>query len=390
MTLRPRSTCLAVSLVLFADAAVAASAAGPPPALVCDASTALTPIGIDTSAGSVLLSLPPLAGGEHGWVVELNAGGAEAAAYPDTWRGRQGGSVGPGPVAAAMPCGETCLQPVRWNAGVWEPLGEPLAVPGVMTAGATYDLTGSPWLVIHGKAAGEGLIKAWGYRLEGHQWKRKGSLDVTAVGDLPAVPAPQRKDGVISGTGLFAGSGPAETWVRGLPDLPAKRRGQLIALGGGGAAYLSADGVVYLSPDSGKSWRRSTWTPWGAGTTGIWRQGSDYWVDLPMGDRRGPLQLAWFDRRVPNEEKIVLTRLSPAGDWIALAEARSEIHTKNDDRLQVSHVLAPEADTWVLLSGCAGSAGGSGLVLRVFAHGALSEARFVPIRTKEAAAGKVP
>jgi hypothetical protein len=204
---------------------------------------------------------------------------------------------------------------------------------------------------------------------------------VTAVGDLQAVPSPRHKDGVLSGTGLFLASGPPEVWVQGLPDLPPARRGAVVSLTAASAAYLSADGAIYLSSDSGKSWRRSTWTPWGStGTTGIWRQGKDYWIDLPSGDRRGPLELAWFDRRTPDQESLFLTRLNPTGEWSVLAHSKSEIRTKNDDRLEVSHVLSPRSGTLVLLSGCAATAGGSGLVVRIFDKGALSEARFVPIR----------
>ncbi|MEA2692740.1 MAG: hypothetical protein QOJ16_2127 [Acidobacteriota bacterium] len=349
---------------------------------ICDATSALTPIGTDTESGRILLAVPPLAGGSQGWVVELSAAGtngATASAYPDPADGRFGGSVGPGPVVATRPCGTGCLQPIRFKAGAWEPLGEPIAAPAVITAAATYDQTGTPWLVVHGKGKEEGVVRAWAYRLEERDWKSKGNLMVTGVGDLQAVPSPQRKDGVLSGTGLFVPSGSPEVWVQGLPDLPPARRGAVMALSGSAAAYLSADGAVYLSSNSGKSWRRSTWTPWGTGTTGMWRQGKDYWIDLPIGDRRGPLELAWFDRRTPEQESIFLTRLNPAGDWTVLTQSKSEIRTKNDDRLEVSHVLSPRAGSLVLLSGCAATAGGSGLVIRTYDKGALSEARFVPI-----------
>ena len=39
------------------------------------------------------------------------------------------------------------------------------------------------------------------------------------------------------------------------------------------------------------------------------------------------------------------------------------------------------ADTWLLLTGCAATAQGSGLVLRVFDGKGVSEARFVPLHT---------
>src|SRR5436305_937435 len=124
----------------------------------------------------------------------------------------------------------------------------------------------------------------------------------TAAGSTLFSIAPA-KDGVLTGTGLFSASGPPQTWVSGLPGITAERRGQLIALTGTSVAYVSGDGVVYLSENSGKAWRRSTWTPWGATeTVGIWRQGKDYWVDFPSGDHRGSLRLVWFDRRRPAEQ----------------------------------------------------------------------------------------
>jgi hypothetical protein len=384
------ATALLLPLLLAVPPAPAARAADAPAPLLCDSGSALTPIGVDTAAGRVLLAVPPLggkvkgSGGDRGWIAELSLAGAEVPVHPDSGSAHFGGSVGPGPVVALASCGSTCLQPVRWEGGAFRPLGEPLLVPAAVTGGATYDLTGSPWVVVHGKGGKAGETTAWAYRLVGREWKRAGGLTVAAVGDLPAVPAPQRKDGIVSGTGLFAASGPAEPWARGLPDLPPARQGQVIALGGGSAAYLSADGAIYLSPDGGRRWRRSVWTPWGADTTGIWRQGKDFWVDLPVGDRRGPLQLAWFDRRQPNDEKIVLTRLSPAGEWISLAESPSEVRSKNGERLPVNQVLTPTADTWVLLSGCAATAGGSGLVLRAYEHGAMAAPRFLPFGARRA------
>ncbi len=204
---------------------------------------------------------------------------------------------------------------------------------------------------------------------------------MAAVGEPQTLPAPQRKDGILTGTGLFSASGPPEAWVSGLPSLPAARRGQLIALTGTSAAYVSGDGAVYLSDNSGKAWRRSTWTPWGAqDTVGIWRQGKDYWVDLPAGDHRASLRLAWFDHRSPAGETLILTRLGTAGEWLRLTEAPAEVKTKSDERLPVTQVLVPQEETWLLLSGCAATAEGSGLVLRVFDGKAISAAKFVTLK----------
>ncbi|HVT18690.1 MAG TPA: hypothetical protein VHQ90_21225 [Thermoanaerobaculia bacterium] len=377
-----------ISLLRAALALVAAlaSPSSPAPVPICDATTAVTLIGMDTDSGRMLFSVPAARQGGPAWVVELDGAASLARAHPDPMAGRFGGSVGPGPILAAVPCGSGCVQAIRWSDGTWEPVGDPLAVPTASTLAATYDNAGGAWLLVHAAGDQAGQVKAWGFRLEDRQWKAKGGIATAAVGQPQALPAPQRRDGVVSGTALFSASGRPSTWVTGLPDLPPNRRGQVLALTGTSAAYVSADGVVYLSADSGKGWRRSTWTPWGSDTVGMWRQGSDYGVDLPFGDHRGSLQLVWFDRRNPAEERVLLARLEQDGRWLLVAEAASEVRSKNGDRLPVSQVLVPRRDTWVLLSGCAATAGGSGLVLRVAARSEVSAPRFLPI----ALAAKAP
>jgi hypothetical protein len=355
------------------------AAAGP---AICDSSTDLTLIGMDTASGRMLFSIAPAKDGQPGWIVQLDGDAHEARAWTDDPKGRYGGSVGPGAVLAALPCGPSCLQPVRWNEGGWEPVGDSISAPAASTANPTYDQTGAPWFLLHGIGGTAGQEKAWAFRFENRQWRDRGSILVAAVGQPAALPAPQRKDGVLTGTGLFSASGQPQTWVSGLPGVKAERRGQLIALTGTSAAYVSGDGVAYLSEDSGKTWRRSTWTPWGSdGTVGLWRQGKDYWVDFPSGDHRGSLRLVWFDHQNPAEPKLVLTRLTQKGDWVRLIDAPGEVKTKNGERLPVNQILVPKGDDWILLTGCAATAQGSGLVLRVYDGKSLSEARFVPLQT---------
>lgn len=346
---------------------------------ICDSSTAVTLIGIDTTSGRMLFSVAPLDAKARPWIAELAGDGSTARAWPDPPKGLFSGSVGPGPVIAALPCGKNCLQPMRWEDESWQPVGEQLTTPTAANLSTTYDPGGTPWLLLQG-AAQDSVAKTWAYTLEGREWKSRGAMDVTGVGQPSALPAPQRKDGVLSGTGLFSSSGHPEAWVAGLPDLPAARRGEVVALTGTTAAYLSSDGVVYLSDDAGKKWRRSTWTPWGSnGVVGSWRQGGDYWVDLPFGDHQGALRLVWFDRRRPSEEHVLLTELTQTG-WVRVAETLSEVRSKNGEAMPVTQVLVPRENVWILLSGCADTASGSGLVLRVYDGKAMSAPRFVAFR----------
>jgi len=373
-----RSARLLLALCVLAPAAVCAQ--NP---TICDGSTAVTLIGIDTASGQMLFSIPALTGKDRPWIVELDATGSTAHAFSDPPQGLYSGSVGPGPVVAAVACGKDCVQPMRWDKGSWTPLGEPLTTPAATNLSPAYDADGSPWLLLQGAAAQDGLFKVWAYHLEGREWKSRGSMQVTGVGQPSALPAPQRKDGVVSGTGLFSASGPPEGWVAGLPDVPPARRGAVVAVSATNAAnvaYIASDGVVYLSEDGGKKWRRSTWTPWGsAEVVGNWRQGTDYWIDLPAGDHHGTLRMVWFDRRRPSEERVVLSELRPSGG-VNLADVPTEVKTRSGDSMPVTQVLLPKGNQWILLSGCAATADGSGLVLRSFDGKEVSAPRFVAFK----------
>lgn len=352
------------------------------PAAVCDSSTSLSLVGMDTRAGTVLLAAPPARNGGNGWLIELPAEAGEAIAWPDSPQGRYGGSVGPGPVVAARPCGPSCVQPLDFRGGTWNRLGEPLLLPSTSTVATTYDASGHPWAVAHGPGKTAGSLLAWGFRLDGTDWIDRGRLDVAGVGQPQAGPAPGSGDAVITGSGKFGAKAGVESWVRGLPSLPEARRGQLLPPLGAAAAYLSADGVLYLSADRGEKWRRSTWTPWGAGTTGMWRQGQDYSVDVPVGDPQNAWPVAWFDRRRPEREEISLSWLQPSGEGKVVATTPAVVTTKSGEKLPVTLLLLPRPDIWILLSGCAHSAEGSGLVLKVMKNGEMGAPRFVPIRVK--------
>ena len=54
--------------------------------------------------------------------------------------------------------------------------------------------------------------------------------------------------------------------------------------------------------------------------------------------------------------------------------------TKSGEHLGVTQILVPKGDDWLLLTGCAATADGSGLVLRTFDGKSLLDARFVPMQ----------
>ena len=63
-----------------------------------------------------------------------------------------------------------------------------------------------------------------------------------------------------------------------------------------------------------------------------------------------------------------------------LGRATVDVTTRNGDHLPVTQVLVPHPDAWILLSGCAATTAGPGLVLRSFDQGQLSAPRFLPLQ----------
>jgi len=384
---RLAAAALAVAATL---GAAGAAAEGRPaaPAFACDRDSTLTVFALDTASGTALLAAPPARPGEPPWWVELSAGGERATYHPAGGERPFAGSIGPGPVFAVRRCGEGCLQPVRREDGGWRPLGGPIAGDGA-TVHATYDRSGAPWVVLH-RAAGEGAVEARAFRLAaGGSWQDRGARRAVGAGTVAAVPDPSSPEGVLSGSARFTAGGPPETWVAGLPALPPERRGELLPGGVAGgvpaavaavaAVYLDAGGRFYLSEDAGKSWRRSEWTPWGETRARLWQPGRDYAVDLPAGDRRPPLAVAWFDRRDPEAARLHLTAWSPGAGWSATAALPPTITTLDGAVLAYDHLLRPAPGAWLLVTGCVHTTAGSGLALRTAGPEGLSKPRFVPL-----------
>ncbi len=378
---------VAVAALLLAGAAGARTAAA---GFACDQRTSLVAVGVNTAAGSLLLRA---AGGptRGGWLVAATpstlppAGDGiewtETATYFPQAEGPApyGGSIGPGPVFAVRRCGAGCLEAVRWEAGTWRPMGRPFGAPDDATVHATWDGGGVAWIVLHTATADGDGTWSRALHLDGDTWRDAGTLRVWAGGAAAAVPDPAHDDGVLSGTGRFRRAAAPETWVSGLPEVGRERRGVLVPVGGEAAAYVTSDGLLYLSRDAGARWVRTLWTPWGRHPTRIWTPGRDFTVDLPVGDRRGPLAMVWFDRRDPDAERLLLTEWAPPADWRLLAELAPGARTLNDDALEFDDFVALGPDAWLLSAGCVNTANGPGLVLRTYGAQGLTPARFLPL-----------
>jgi hypothetical protein len=379
---RPIPLLAAVCGLLAAFTAARGAAPAPPAAgldlrEVCDVASVLTPIGVDTDAGEILFTLPSRQPPIPGWVVVLETGSGAARLFADREREvRFGGSVGPGPVLASRRCGPSCLQMLRWREGLWEPVGGPLTLADTMTVHATYDHGGTPWVVLH-RRAGEAAVDGWAFRLEGQEWSARGALRISAVGVPGAVPAPGRTDAVLSGTGLWAGAAPPGYWLAGLPAVAAGERGQVVSLGGPYGTYLAGGGGIYLTADAGRSWKASTWAPWGERGS-LWRYGDEYTLDLALGDHAGALAVAWFDQRLPRKEAVVLAEKPAAGEWKEVGRLPLELSVAGAV-LPFHHVLRTDRE-WVLVAGCVSTPAGAALALRTSRDGRLSAPRATLLR----------
>ena len=383
----PRPAALALAAAVAAAAAVSgAPEAAPAPAagrgaFVCDRESTLTVFALDTASGLALLTAPPARAGEPAWWIELPVAGERATVRPAGDERPFAGSIGPGAPFAVRRCGDGCLQPVRWEAGGWRPLGGTLGGDGG-TVHATYDRSGTPWLVLH-RAAGE-AVEARAFRLgtEG-RWLHRGARTALGAGSVAAVPDPSSSKGVLSGSVRFTAAEPPASWISGLPALPPERRGELLPGGVAGGAvaavYLDAGGRFYLSEDGGASWRRSDWAPWGQTRAQLWQPGRDYTVDLPLGDRRPPLAVAWFDRRDRAAERLHLTAWNPLRGWTETAALPPAATTLDGVDLTWDHLLRPSRDSWLLLAGCVHTAAGPGLAVRTAGPEGLAKPRFIPL-----------
>jgi hypothetical protein len=378
----------------------AAASAAPVPldlAKLCDEGTPLSPVGLDTLRGTLLFTVEnvqrDLVAAPY-WTLELLPGALTATAVPDQLR--IGGSFGPGPVVAARRCGEGCLALDRWITGSspaaggaadapgWQPVGPSLGLAATASFAATYDTGGRLWVVVLEAADQRGGTVAAARWLDGDRWVDAGRLGVVAVAAPAASPAPGQDDAILVGSGRFSTSAPPATWVGGLPAVAAERRGQLVAVGAAAAAYVAADGTVFLSEDRGSSWRQETWTPWRVGPVQVWQRGTDYSLDL-AGGLRPPFRLPvlLFDQRQPHDPRLWLAGWRPgsgAGGWTVELELGAEVPLDRGGALPTNEVVQRREGDWLLLSGCLVTPAGSALVVREVVAGGVGAARLVPLR----------
>lgn len=348
----------------------------------CGVGSLVNLVGFDTSTGEALFSLS--GSGGSSWLVAWKQGAGSARLYREpSDAGRFGGSVGPGPVFVFKRCGSGCLQPMRFEAGAWKPLGEPIVAPSTSTVHATYDLAGRPWAVIQSSAERPGFTHAWAFHLDGREWRAAGELDVTAVAVPGAAPAPWYDRAIVTGTGLFAADAAPRSWVSGLPSGRSGPGAQVVAFDRRAGAFVSPEGTVYRTADGGKTWSLSSWTPWGTGSAEPWRRGTDYSLDIPTGIPSGVLPVIWFDRRIQGEESVIFSEMTNGGRWRQLASGPADIPTSAGRDVSVLLVLRTVPDRWSMVYGCVRAGGDPRLVVVELDGKKIGTPKLVPVVAAE-------
>jgi hypothetical protein len=362
-------------LALAISSVPAEAASGPE----CGLAAGIDLVGLDTAAGEALFALSA-AEGDGSYLVAWRQGSKRARLLREPKEaGRFGGSIGPGAVFAFAACGRGCLQPLALEPAGWEPLGESILAPQAATVHGTYDLAGTPWVVIHGTSPRAGFMTAWAFRLVGREWRPSGRLEVTAAAAPGALPAPWYPAAVVSGSGLFAADAEPRAWVSGLPAGRTGPGAMLLPFDRQGAAFVSPEGSIYRSSDAGGSWQLTSWRPWETGTAEPWRRGTDYSLDLPTGVPASALPVVWFDRRIEGREGVVFSEMSPAGRWRRIATGPARLATSAGEDLTVGLVLRGPGDRWSTVFGCVVSRAKPRLVVVEVAGGEVGETTLIPL-----------
>jgi hypothetical protein len=373
-----RALVLDLALALAGLAGLPLRAQGPD----CGVGALVNLVGFDTSTGEALFSLS--GSGGSSWLVSWKQGAASARLYREPEdAGRFGGSVGPGSVFVFKRCGAGCLQAMRFDAGAWKPLGEPIVAPSTSTVHATYDLSGRPWAVIQSSSERRGFTHSWAFHLDGREWRAAGELDVTAVAVPGAAPAPWYDRAIVTGTGLFSADASPRSWLSGLPADRSGPGAQVVAFDRRAGAFVSPEGTVYRTADGGKSWSLSNWTPWGTGSAEPWRRGTDFSLDLPTGIPNGVLPVIWFDRRIQGKESVIFSEMTNGGRWRELASGPADIPTSAGRDVSVLLVLRTVPDRWSMIYGCVRAEGDPRLVVVEIDGKRIGAPKLVPVVAAE-------
>lgn len=358
------STRLVISL-----AAVAVAAGNPAVAQttihlreVCDSRTVFTLAGADLEAGRLLLAMrseqPPI----PGWLVDLDTTVGRARLHiRDPAKGRTGGSVAPGPVLTALPCGTACREIEAWENGRWTPVGPPLSVAERGTLAAGYDNGGRPWAVVVERTGQRGRVRVAASRLEGGVWRPAGRAVAEAIG-FPAVhPSPADAAAILVGSLRFSPSAQAGPWLRGMPQ--DGTGSQVVAITAEAAAWLDDDGALLLTRDRGRTWRRSRRTR--QDTVGGWV--NELRADLPLHRIDGRFPTLWTPPPAEGTGRtrpaLDLTTWSVNRGWRDVARLPEAYPRGVSPQFEAQHILVRGDGHWILVGSCVDTPKGAALEL---------------------------
>ncbi|MGH9382172.1 MAG: hypothetical protein ACRD2Z_16415 [Thermoanaerobaculia bacterium] len=327
---------------------------------VCDSRTVLTLIGADVEAGLLLLSMRSQQAAIPGWMVELDTTVGRARLHiRDPAEGRAGGSVAPGPVLTALPCGTACRRLEAWRDGRWTAIGPPLSVSPRGTLETGYDGSGRPWTVVVETAGRRGRVRVAAARLETRIWRPQGRLTVDGLGFPAILPSPSDPEAILVGSGRFSPAAVPGPWLQAFP---ADGTGsQVLPIGGDAAAWLDDDGSLLLTRDRGRTWRRSRRTR--KDPVGGWVH--ELRADLPLHPVQGRLPALWASRDAEEVDRptLDLTAWSPDRGWQDVARLSDAYPSGVSPEFAPQQVLVRGDGHWFFVGACADTPTGAALEL---------------------------
>lgn len=329
---------------------------------VCDSQTVFTLVGADLETGRILLALrsaqPPI----PGWLVELETEEARAHLhFRDPAERRASGSVAPGPVLTAVPCGSACRRIEAWEDGEWVPIGAPLSVSDRGTLQTGYDAGGRPWAVVVEATDRPGRVRVTASRLEARIWRPAGRALADSVG-FPAVQAsPADAEAILVGSQRFSLDAPPRPWLRGVPQ--NGRGSQVVAITADAAAWLGGGGSLMITRDRGRTWRRSSRTR--KDEVGGWVH--ELRADLPLHLADGEFPTLWTAPTMEDAgaggSGLDLTSWSAGDSWRDVARLPAAYPRGLSPEFQPQHILVDDNGRWILVGSCVDTPTGAALEL---------------------------